>query len=174
MKDHSIWWSREPAARAPLCRGERGVSLIEILVGVILLTLVCISSFTYFAYGLGGIGRQGNRRAALERATERLEQLMAAGTSQLPARDGQQYWCSVGNPCTAWVVSADPIAQLVAVNDVTDRRMEIAVKGVHDAAAGTPPANYDTWEIGIKVWFTSHTDLDDDFNRVYLKTLRAP
>ena len=152
--------------------GREGVSLIEVLVGLLLLSVVCISAFGYFAYGLGAIGKQGNRRAALERARERLEQLMAAQVGELPGLDGQTYWCSAGSPCTTWTPSENvPIAQTVAVNDLPSQRMETSVRGVDDLSAGT--ATLDTWNVGVKVWFTSDLT-DDDFHRVYLRMLRSP
>ena len=153
---------------------EKGVTLVEILVGIILLTIVCISSLNFFAYGLGGIGKEGNRRAAMERARQQIEQIISTAAAQLPARDGNQYWCSNGNPCTSWTLSGAPIAQTISVNDLPSQRMETRVQGVHDPSAGTPITFYDAWEIGVKVWFTSNTNLDDDFNRVYIKTLRSP
>ena len=153
---------------------ERGVTLIEVLVGLLLLSAVCLSTLTYFSYGLVGIGQQGHRRAALERARERLEQVLSTSTAQLPARDGLKYWCSAGNPCTTWTPSGAAIVQTAAVDDLASQRMETTAQGVHDASAGTPVGFYDAWEIGVKIWFTSRTNNDDDYNRVYVKTLRAP
>lgn len=150
---------------------QAGTSLVEVLVGIVLLAVVCISSLTYFAYGLGGIGKQGNRRAALERARERLEQILAAGGGGLPNFNGTSYWCQDGNPCTSWIASESPISQTVTVNDLEAQRMETKVKALDDPSAGT--ATLDVWEVGVKVWYTSETT-DTDHHRVYLKTLRYP
>ena len=160
--------------RKLLLKSEKGVSLIEVMVGLLLLAAVCLSTLSYFAYGLGGIGLQGNRRAALERARERMEQLLVANTqTDFPAIDGTKYWCASGdlpNSCTSWP-SANT-AQLATVNDLQNMRMETTVQGVDDLSAGTNNFN-DAWELGVKVWYTINTNFDDDHNRVYLKTLRA-
>ncbi len=151
--------------------GREGVSLIEVMVGLVLLAAVCISSFGYFAYGLGAIGNQGNRRAALERARERLEQLLAANPGDLPPFNGTRYWCSAGSPCTTWTNSVTPFAQTVSVNDIPSRRIETSAQAVDDPSAGT--TTLDAWEFSVKVWFSSDLN-DDDLHRVYLRTLRTP
>lgn len=153
---------------------RRGVSLVEILIGILIVVVASIGTLTYFAYGLGGIGKTGNRRAALERARQRLEQVLAANLSQLPALDGQSYWCSAGDPCATWVASAAPIAQTVAVADLSPQRMETTVQMIDDPAAGTGTATLDTLEFGVKVWFIPGSTADDDFHRVHLRTLRTP
>ena len=68
-----------------------------------------------------------------------------------------------------WTSSATPIAQTVTVNEA-GRRMETAMQGVNDPSAGT--GSNDAWDVGVKVWFTSNL-ADDNYNRVYIKTLRA-
>ena len=154
-------------------QSQKGVSLIEILMGIVLLTLISICTLSYFAYAVGGIGKQGNRRAALERARQRLEQLMAASLpGQFPAQDGQRYWCNAGDPCTSWTPSAAAIAQTISVDDLPTQRMETSVQWVDDPSAGT--GGSDTWALSVKVWFTSNVTTDNDYNRVYLRTLRTP
>ena len=151
---------------------REGASLIEVLVGLVLLAAVCISSFGYFAFGLGSLGKQGDRRAALERARERLEQLMAANTADLPSFNGTKFWCSAGSPCTTWTASVAPFAQSVSVNDHPNRRIETSAQAVNDLSAG-PSTAPDVWEFSVKVWFSDVND-PDDFHRVYLRTLRTP
>ena len=151
---------------------QKGVSLIEVLVGLVLLAVVCVSAFGFFSTGLGGIAKEGNRRAALERARERMEQVFETDPTLLAPRDGAKYWCSSGNPCTNW--SGASSAQTVAVNNLANQRMETTLLGIHDTSAGTPATFYDAWEIGVKVWFTPNINNDDDYNRVYIKSLRAP
>ena len=58
-------------------RGRSGVSLVEILIGILIVVIASIGTLSYFSSVLGNVGRQSNRRAAIERARERLEQLMA-------------------------------------------------------------------------------------------------
>ena len=159
----------------PLLNCERGVSLLEVLVGLILIAVICLCTLNYFAFGLGGMGKQGHRRAALERARERLEQLMAAPTSQLPPIDGKKYWCKAGQPCSEWITLEEgTAAQTVRVADFPAQRMETTASAVDDdPSAGTGESVLDVWEFGVKVRFTSNSADDNDFNRVYLKTLKA-
>ena len=87
---------------------DRGVSLVEILVAIVIVVVASIAALSYFSYGMGGIGRQGNRRAALERARERLEQLMAANVTDLEPSDLAVRWLTCnGSPCT-WTPSTTP------------------------------------------------------------------
>ena len=151
---------------------QKGVTLIEVLVGLVLLAVICISSLGFFSYGLGGIGREGNRRAALERVRERMEQLLAGNAASLPSLDGPsvKYWCSAGDPCAAWSTATQ--TQTVPVNNLGNQRMETTAKSVDDPTAGTNNYN-DAWELGVKVWYVPTGGTDDDYHRVFLKTLRA-
>ena len=158
-------------------RHQRGVSLVEVLIGIVIVVLASLGTLMYFSYSLGGIGRQSNRRAALERARQRLEQLIVANSSQLPPQDGQLYWCNdsntTGAACTSWVPSATPIPQTVGpVNNLTGVPMQTSVQMIDDLSAGT--ATLDALEFGVKVWFVPGTTADDNFHRVYIRTLRTP
>ena len=152
-------------------RGRNGVGLIEILLGLLIITIASLATLNYFAYGFGSIGKQGRRRAALERAREQLEQLLVANIIQLQPPNGQQYWltCS-GSPCT-WTRSAVRVTQSVSVNDLPSQPIETMIQWVDDPSAGT--STLDTLALGVKVWFTPSV-ADDDFNRVYVRTLRTP
>ena len=158
------------------CSRQHGVSLIEILIGLVIVVVASIGTLSYFSYALGGVGKTGNRRAALERVRQRLEQVAEAPLSTLPPRDGQLYWCNDvntnGNPCTSWVAFATPVAQQVPVDDLPSQRMETSVQMVNDSSANTD--GLDTLVLGVKVWFTASTATDNNLNRVYLRTLRSP
>ena len=160
-------------------RDEKGVSLIEVLVGMVLIALISIASLSYFSSALGGIGKQGNRRAALERARERLEQIMAGSYTQivpsvdssLPLNAQPKFWLSCGGSnCTR---TNAYVPETVLVNNLLSRRIESTVQWKDDSSAGTTNTP-DTLELGAKVWFTPNTASDDDYNRVYVKTLRTP
>jgi prepilin-type N-terminal cleavage/methylation domain-containing protein len=153
-----------------MMRQRSGVSLVEVLIAIVIMLIAAIGTLTYFALGLGGVNKQGNRRAALERARQRIEQVLAAPTDTLPL-DGRRHWCRQGNPCTSWVLSDVPVTQPVAVDDLPDQRMETLVQWVDDPASLTPAP--DALSVGVKVWFTSNP-ADDDFNRVHLRALRTP
>lgn len=154
----------------PKSLGERGVSLIEILLGLLIVTIASIATLQYFAYAKGNISIQGNRRAAIERARERLEQLLAADIGAILPPDGAPRWAScTGSPCT-WTLSAAPTTQTVSVDNFTEQPIETTVHWIDDPAAGT--STLDALELGVKVWFTPNTGADNDFNRVFVKTLR--
>ena len=153
-------------------RNKRGVSLIEVLIAMLVITVASIATLTYFSYAMGGIGRQGNRRAALERACERLEQLMVANITTVQPADGALYWLScAGSPCT-WTQSAAPVTERVAVDTLPNQPMQTTVRWVDDPSAGT--VGLDTLEFSVRVWFTGNAGNDDEFNRVHLRTLRTP
>ncbi len=150
-------------------RRIKGVSLIEVLIGIVIVTIASIATLQYFAYAKGGIGRQGNRRAALERARQRLEQLLSVSITSLPPRDGQVHWCASGDPCVQWTTAA--AAQTIAVNNLPNQRLETTAQWLDEPDAGT--AGLDVVDVGVKVWFVPGT-VDDNFHRVYLRSLRAP
>jgi len=150
--------------------------LVEVLIAILVVAVAAIAALSYFSYGLGGIGREGNRRAALERARERMEQLMAADVAALEPPDMAVYWlqCS-GSPCV-WTLSstAPAVSETVSVDDLPAQKIETTVQWVDDPAAQTTGSEKDVLELGVKVWFTSESGTDDDFNRVHIRTLRSP
>ena len=156
----------------------RGVTLIEVLIGILVITIASVATLQFFSYGMGGIGKQTNKRAALERARQRLEELLEAPLTDLPGSesDGNLYWCKPGSMCTkannSWVASNSPIdCDVQMVVDGQSRKTQTFAQWIDDPTNGVGPA--ETIQIGVKVWFMPGTT-DDDFNRVYLKTLRTP
>ena len=165
-------------------RNTHGVSLIEILLGLLIVTIASTATLRYFAYAKGNMGTQGNRRAALERARERLEQLMAAGFNQIepilqapPAVQNPLTWLTcTGSPCT-WTTSLTRTTQTVAVDNFPNQPIETTTRWMNDPDSPTAsPSSFtqDTVELGVKVWFTKETAADNDLNRVFVKTLRTP
>ena len=159
--------------------GEKGGSLIEILIAVLVIALTVLGVFGFFSYGIGGIKTQGNSRASLQQASARLDQLLAANVVSLNPPDGSSIhpvdgtvrWltCS-GSPCT-WTLSTTQTAETVPVNGLGNRRMETTVQWIDDPSAGT--SALDVLKLTVKVWFSTVTT-DDDFHRVELRTLRTP
>lgn len=150
--------------------------MVEVLIAILVVAVAAIAALSYFSYGLGGIGREGNRRAALERARERMEQLMAADVTALEPPGMGVYWLRcAGSPC-AWTLStaAPSPSETVPVDDLPAQKIETTVQWVDDPAAQTTESNKDVLELGVKVWFTSNSGSDDDFNRVHIRTLRSP
>ena len=153
-----------------------GVSLIEILLGLLIVTIASIATLSYFASGFGNINKQGNRRAALEQTRARLEQLMASTISDLPPQGGSCYYCAAAT-CTAasWIAYAcgtvptpDTVPQ---VGRLTNLRRETTAQFINDPSANT--TTLDVYTFGVKVWFTPGA-ADNNFNRVYIRTLRTP
>jgi len=151
-------------------QNNRGVTLVEILIAAVIIILAIVASFSFFSYGKGGIHKQGNRRAAIEVARERIEELMAANLSEVRPPAGLVYWLEFDCatlPC--WDFNAAVTPETVLVNDLAAQRMETTAELIDDPSAGT--ATFDAIEFGVKVWFTQNL-LDDDFNRVHLRTIR--
>lgn len=163
------------SSEVKICLKRRGVSLVEVLIGLILLVVACLATLQYFAYGLGGVGTSGNRRAALERARQRLEQLLEANVDNIkPPTDGNTYWLRcAGDPCAWTVVNAAPNPpQTILVDELAAQPIETTVRWVDDPTV--TPGIPDTLELGVKVWFTQDFGTDDNFSRVHIRTLRTP
>ena len=163
-----------------VCHRRRGATLIEVLIAMLVIVIASIATLTYFGPTRGYIGKSGNRRAALERARERLEQLLQIDVTNItPAVDlGRApdkqlpFWisCPNGNPCA--LVGANPNNQ-VSVDSLPTQPIQSLVQWKDDLAAGTATSP-DVLEFSVKVWFMGQdTTLDDDFHRVHLRTLRT-
>ena len=79
---------------------RRGATLVEVLISFVIVAVASTATLQYFGIARGMVGKTGNHRAAVERARERLEQLMASDIAQLPPRDGNCYAC-VDATCAA-------------------------------------------------------------------------
>ena len=155
-----------------------GVSLIEILIGLIIVVVASIATLTYFSSALGGVGKTGNRRAALERSRQRLEVLVQADLSviappSLLVGQGPRFIsCNAAGVCSG-PLTADP-NNTVDVDDLVAQNLQSTIECKHDAAAGTPDGTCDVLELSAKVWFIPGSTDDDDFHRVHVRTLRNP
>ena len=153
---------------------KNGVSLIEVLLGLLVVTIASIATLTYFSSALGNVNKQGNRRAALERARQRLERLMEVNATTIQPTDGQLYFVSCNNAGACGPPVLVNPNNTVAVDDVPSLPLQSTVQCIHDPAAGTPNGTCDVLELSAKVWFIPGSNLDDDFNRVHIRTLRTP
>ena len=159
---------------------RRGVTLIEILIGMVIVAIASIGTLMYFSQAKGGIGKTGNRRAALERARQRLEQLMETNPTLISPADNNPHWltCS-GSPCTWTLLNGRPgTPETIDVEDLGLQPIETTVQWQDDPSAGTSGSTQDVLELGVKVgfipgWDPSNAVTYDDFNRVYVKTLRT-
>ena len=165
---------RVASTRNPAFMRRNGVSLIEILIGLLIVVVASIATLTFFSYALGGVGKTGNRRAALERARQRLERLMEVSVSTIEPVDGQLYFVSCNNAGACGPpVLANP-NETVSVDDLPVQNLVSTIQCLHDAASGTPTGTCDVLELSAKVWFMPGSTVDDDFNRVHIRTLRTP
>ena len=159
-----------------IIREDKGASLIEVLISILIIVIASIGTLSYFSSALGNVGRQSNRRAALERARQRLEQLMAVSSTAIKPIDSNPHWLKcTGTPCTWAISNAPPVpAETVAVEDLAPQALITTVQCQHDVSAGTPNGNCDVLELSATVWFMPGSAIDDEFNRVQIRTLRTP
>ena len=152
------------------------MSLIEVLLGIVIVTIASIATLTYFSYALGGIGKQGNRRAALERARQRLEQLIAADSSLLAGDENVHWVTCTGTPCT-WNKFNSRVTESVPVDDLPSEPMETTIQYSDDSVSSTTPDQVHTLILSVKVWFKPNPDItndDNNLNRVLVRSLRSP
>ena len=160
---------------------KSGVSLIEILLGLVIVTIASIATLNYFAYALGGIGKQGNRRAALERARQRLEQLMAADSTLL-GNGERLYWVTCTGPPTGtqpctWNRFTQRTTESVVVDDLPAQPMETTIQLEDDPVSNTTADLVHTLILSVKVWFIRNpnlTNTDNNLSRVLVRSLRSP
>lgn len=151
-------------------KGERGASLVEALVSMLIIVTACIATLAFFTYGMSSISGEGDRRAALELARARMEELLAASESSVRPADNQLRWLTcTGTPC-AWALSAAQVFQAGNLNTLQNQQIETTSQWIDDPTAGT--AGLDVLELVIKVWYTPHFGVDDEFNRVQIRALR--
>ena len=154
-----------------ILNNEKGVSLVELLVSMILLVVIVLAGLTYSSYGLGGVGREGNRRAALEIARARLEELMQTNMTAVRPPDTNIRWLTcAGVPC-AWTQSTAQATDTVTVGGLANQPMITTSQFLDDPTTAT--VDPDTVEFTVKVWFTTRVGIDDEYNRVLLRTLRT-
>ena len=155
-------------------KAERGATLVEILIAMVVIVVASIAALSYFSYGRGSIGKQGNRRAAQELARQRLEQLLETNSDDIKPADLAVRWLTcAGTPCV-WTIANAQVQQPVTVGNFPGTLpIETTVQCIHDPNAGTVAGNCDTLALDVKVWYTN-TGADDDFNRVHIRTLRTP
>ena len=154
-------------------RSERGASLVEALMAMLLIVTACVATLAFFTFGMASISGEGDRRAALEIARGRMEELLAVSSSSIRPTDGQIRWLTcAGAPCT-WTISppaAPAFNDTANLNTLTNQRIETTSQWIDDPTAGT--VGLDSLELVVKVWYTPNFGVDDEFNRVQMRALR--
>ena len=148
---------------------EDGFSLIEVLIALVILVIVILGGGLYFFYGHLGINREGYRRAALELASQRLEQVKAADYSEVvldPPSD-QLYYITYGS---SWEKSEGKTEETIAEDNLPDGVMVTEAQWVHDDGG----SSYDYLKITVTVKWNIAEWGDNTSNKVELVTFIAP
>ena len=99
---------------------------------------------------------------------------MAVNVDTIKPTDTQLYYLSCNAAGACGPLNLTPIAaDKVSVDDLTGQPVQSTVQCIHDPAAGTPAGTCDVLELSAKVWFRPGSTVDDDFNRVHIRTLRT-
>jgi len=69
----------------PNVNSEKGTSLVEVMIAIVILALAILGGFVLFSYGRGQIDVQKNRRAAVQLAAQKLEGLKAGDYDNIQA-----------------------------------------------------------------------------------------
>jgi type II secretory pathway pseudopilin PulG len=142
----------------------RPVTLVEILISILLLTILAVVSGTYLAHSGGSARIQNCRRAAVETGNSELERIMAADFADIaPPEDFSMYYLARIDEETWDVSSSDP-GWTTTING-RDFPVVITVQ-YQDRDGGF--STYDYLDINIRVGYLSG---DDDY--VGLQTRRS-
>ena len=145
-------------------KSEDGFSLVEVLIALVILVIVILGGGLYFFYGRLGINREGYRRAALERASQRLEQLKAANYSDIalePPSD-QLYYITYGS---SWNLTPDKTEDTISEDNLPDGVIVTQAQWVDEGS----DESYDYLKVTVTVAWGDNPD-----NKVELVTLIAP
>jgi len=147
-----------------LLKSEGGFSLIEVLIALVILVIVILGGGAYFYYGRLGINREGYRRAALELASQRVEELRAADYSDIaldPPSD-QLYYITYGS---SWNLSLEKTEDTISEDNLSDGVIVTEAQWVDEGSDGS----YDYLKVTVTVTWG-----DNPGNKVELVTLIAP
>jgi len=70
-------------------KSKKGMSLVEVMVSILILTIVILGSAVLFVYGLGHVSLSKNYRVATELAAQKLEQFRADNHYHIDIPDGE-------------------------------------------------------------------------------------
>ena len=76
---------QQPGRRSALRPPERGVTLIEVLVAMVIFSVAVLGAFAHLTYSRTALHIQSHRRTAAEIAHSRLEELRAVAYDSLPS-----------------------------------------------------------------------------------------
>ena len=70
-------------------RSQKGISLIEVMLAILILVIIVLGNASLFAYGAGQISQSKNTRVAVQLANQKLERLRADNNISIDIPDGE-------------------------------------------------------------------------------------
>jgi len=154
--------------RIKFFNSKSGATLIEVMIGLIIIAMVIIGGGMFFFYGRVIIIREAHRRAALLVASQRLEELKAADYSEITSESfdpGYTYYIVWDQENNKWQPSEDPSYDYVMVDNLVDQKMATQAWCIDDDGDGS----YDYLQVRAKVEWTNGRTMG-----VSVTTLIAP
>jgi len=134
-------------------KSEKGFTLLEMMVAIIIFAVVMIGGLSFFVYGRSDISREGHRRAALELASQRLEELKAADYSKIEpyscygVYDYAVYYIHYSD---GWYVEDEDPNETVDIDNLTGQSIITTVQ-YEDVDPGDGIASYDYLIVKVTV-----------------------
>jgi Tfp pilus assembly protein PilV len=160
----SSFWPRE-WFRFNIRGNNRGTSLIEVMIAILLIALVILGGGMFFFYGRVNIVREAHRRAALLVASQRLEALKAADWD-LIAHNPLSYQPYYITHSSDWALNLSETKETVTVDNLSDAQMLTEAQYMDDDGMND---SYDYLKITVRVEWS-----DPATNRVSLTSLVGP
>jgi len=141
--------------RTRFLNSKTGFTLVEVLVALFIIALVILGGGMFFFYGRVNIVREAHRRAAVLVASQRLEELRAAGYWNLtpegfPDPLGNFYYIVWNEATGSWDTMQDPSYEHVMVDNLANQEM-VTKAGQRD---NNGDGNYDHLEVIATVEWT--------------------
>jgi len=130
-----------------LNNSKRGASLLEVLLALVIVLIVAIGGGAFVYYSTGAVGVERNKRAALEVANARLEEMKARDYEDIIPRETEDPYLPI------YDYEEHIIEETVSINGV-DRPMDTTVQYV-DVDGGTP--SYDYLLVTVDVDYSSNS-----------------
>ena len=163
----SSFWPRE-WFRFNIRGNNRGTSLIEVMIALLLIALVILGGGMFFFYGRVNIVREAHRRAALLVASQRLEALKAADWDDIALLSSLSYQPYYITHSSDWALNLSETKETVTVDNLSDAQRVTEAQWVDDNRDDSIDT-YDYLKITVIVEWS-----DPAPNRVRLTSLVAP
>ena len=144
---------------------KSGTSLVEVIIAILILAILVLAATQSIRYSKTMATQQRNRRVALEIANGRLEDMRAAGYSQIAHATKNSSVRYLSRSTNSWSISSSNPNETTVVNGRT-RPMVTTVQYI-DADGGS--TSYDCLRVAVRVYYGPGTN---EF--VGLETIRSP